>query len=168
MTADKVRIRHVEDMPVYQLFMELAAKVEMVTRDVRPEFRWLRIQMLRSSESACANMTEGFYAQYSTEYLQSLYRSRREARETMTHLEYAHRVSAITPPVAAELSQQYRQALDQLGGLIIAIERKMAERGKGRPLSYSVREGEPCFLDNECNIPFPIPHPPSANDEEPS
>jgi len=56
-------IERVEDMPVYRLFFTLAQEVELTTRGVGPDFRWLRVQVLRSSESVCANMTEGFYAQ---------------------------------------------------------------------------------------------------------
>jgi four helix bundle protein len=68
------KIQNVEQMPVYQAFLALALEAEKVTRNCGPDFRWLRVQMLRSSESVCANMTEGFYSQYSTEYLQALYR----------------------------------------------------------------------------------------------
>ena len=85
----KKAITDVDEMPVYQALFKLATGVERATRKYGLEFRWLRIQSVRSSESVCANLTEGFYSQYSTEYLQALYRSRREARETMTHLLYA-------------------------------------------------------------------------------
>ena len=56
----------VEDMPVFQLFYSLALDVEKTSRGYPRDFGWLRGQKLRSSESVCANMTEGFYAQYST------------------------------------------------------------------------------------------------------
>ncbi len=49
-------------MRVYQLFYALALDIEKETRGFGTDFRWLRGQMLRSSESACANMTEGFYS----------------------------------------------------------------------------------------------------------
>ncbi|MEW6543402.1 MAG: four helix bundle protein [Nitrospirota bacterium] len=99
------------------------------------EFRFprLRIQMLRSSESVCANLTEGFYSQYSTEYLQSLYRCRREARETVTHLRYAGQVEVLSNKIEFELLDRYAEALQRLGKLISSIERKIAVRGKGRP-----------------------------------
>jgi len=64
----KVEIKEVEDMPVYRLFYSLAVDVEVATRDYGPDFRWLREQSLRASESAPSNMSEGFYSQYSTEY----------------------------------------------------------------------------------------------------
>src|SRR5580700_11002193 len=96
------RIENVEQMPVYQAFLALALEVEKVTRNCGPDFRWLRVQMLRSSESVCANMAEGFYTQYSTEYLQALYRCRREARETLTHLSYAHSTNQVSEGIATE------------------------------------------------------------------
>ncbi len=72
-------------MPGFGLFHERAQRLEESSRHSLPESRWLRVQVLRSSESVCANMAEGFYSQYSTEYLQSLYRCRREAREAIAH-----------------------------------------------------------------------------------
>lgn len=141
--------------------MDLAVKLETATRGIRADFKWLRTQVLRSSESVCANLAEGFYSQYSTEYLQCLYRCRREGRETTTHLDYAARVFAMEANDATELSRKYCDALNQLGGLIVAIERKISERGKARALSYSVRE-----KDTDYESPFPIPHFPSANTEE--
>ena len=84
--TDLKKIEQVEDLGVYQAVFDLACEVERATRKYGIDFRWLRAQVLRSSESVCANLAEGFYSQYSTEYLQALYRCRREARETMTHL----------------------------------------------------------------------------------
>ena len=86
---EKRKIERVEDMPVFQACFALALSIEKDSRAFAVDFKWLRGQMLRSSESVCANMTEGFYSQYSTEYLQVLYRCRREGRETMTHVRYA-------------------------------------------------------------------------------
>jgi len=106
-----VKINRVEEMPVYQLFYKLALEVEGVTRDYGHDFRWLRIQSLKSSESVCANMTEGFYAQYSTEYLQSLFRCRREARETTTHIKYAGDVKLLAKSVDENICSKYDVAL---------------------------------------------------------
>lgn len=139
--AENNRIVAVADMPVYQLFYQLALDVEQQSRGFGPDFRWLRNQMLRSSESVCANMTEGFYAQYSTEYVQSLYRSRREARETMTHLTYARDVQQLAPTVFQNLDVRFREALRQLNLLIGSIERKITEKGKGKP-GVMLREDE--------------------------
>ncbi len=77
-------------------------------------FKWLRGQMLRASESVCANMIEGFYSQYSTEYLQALYRCRREGRETMPHLDYAMGINQLSQENGQMLMERYDQALKQL------------------------------------------------------
>ncbi len=78
-------------------------------------------------------MTEGFYAQDSTEYLQSLFRCRREARETITHLNYARDVTALEKTVAESLLSQYEAALCQLSSLIASIENKIHLHGKSKP-----------------------------------
>ena len=126
-------IEHVGDMPVYRLFYELALKIEKTSRSFRMDFHWLRSQLLRASESVCANMTEGFYSQYSTEYLQSLYRCRREARETITHLNYAKDVGQLSPKDEL-LLPTYEDGLHQLGNLIMSIERKIKLHGKSKPM----------------------------------
>jgi four helix bundle protein len=133
-------IRDVEDMPVYQCLYALALRVEKGTRDFSADFRWLRNQVLRSSESVCANLTEGFYAQYSTEYVQSLYRSRREARETRTHLAYARDTGVLLAEVADSIATDYLDGLKQLANLITSIERKIQERGKGKPQPRLAKE----------------------------
>jgi len=43
------KIDRVEDMPVYQLFYQLALEIEKVSRNYGPDFRWLRGQSLRAS-----------------------------------------------------------------------------------------------------------------------
>ena len=140
MDGEEKIIKRVEDMPVYRMFYALALEVEKATRHYPHDFLWLRGQSLRASESVCANMTEGFYTQYSTEYLQSLFRCRREARETMTHLNYARDVNALDLPPAESLLAQYEAALCQLSSLIASIENKIRLRGKSKPGSGLIKE----------------------------
>ncbi len=146
------RIVEVADMPVYQLFYQLTLDVEKVTRGFASDFRWLRNQVLRSSESVCANMSEGFYAQYSSEYVQSLYRSRREARETIAHLTYGRDVGQLDAETCRGLLKSYDDALHQLNLLIGSIERKIAERGKGKPGTL-LKEDEAEYLDGHASCP---------------
>lgn len=136
------RIYDVEQMLVYGVFLQLALDIEAATRSFAPDFRWLRVQCLRSSESVCANMTEGFYSQYSTEYMQSLYRCRREARETITHIRYALGVKQLSEIDGTTLISKYEEALLQLTSLIGSIERKIAHRGKAKDTSIQIREEE--------------------------
>ncbi len=134
---EKPKIEHVEDMPIYRTFFDLAVEIERVSRTFESDFRWLREQMLRSSESVCGNMAEGFYSQYSTEYLQALYRCRREGREMKTHLCYAMSVKQLPEIKGRLLTTGYDDGLKQLANLIASIERKIRQRGKAKadPLS---------------------------------
>lgn len=136
---EKLKIERVEDMPVFQAFFALALDIEKYSRAFGNDFKWLRSQMLRSSESVCANMAEGFYSQYSTEYLQALYRCRREGRETLTHLRYATGVKQLPDEKGRVLTEGYDKAFVQLTNLIASIERKIRHRGKAKaePLSSS-------------------------------
>lgn len=131
-------IKRVEDMRVYQHFYNLALKVADCTREFPRDFTWLRIQSLRASESVPANMAEGFYAQYSTEYLQCLFRCRREARETMTHLRYAGDLGLLPPETSISMLKDYESSLEELSRLIASIERKVRSFGKAKP--NAVRE----------------------------
>ena len=155
----QTRIRDVEQIPVFQLFFRLALDVEKVTRNAGPDFRWLRIQCLRSSEAVCANMAEGFYSQYSTEYVQSLYRCRREARETIAHIRYALGTGQLSEADSSELISRYEEAIQQLANVITSIERKMSLRGKAKDMPSSVREDKPEYGDESRDWPEdPISH----------
>lgn len=136
------QIRDVDQMPVYQAVFGLALDLEKKTRGFGPDFRWLRTQCLRSSESVAANMAEGFYSQYSTEYLQALCRCRREARETIAHIRYALGVKQLSEEIGAGLISEYEDALLQLANLISSIERKIVEYGKAKGKPSVIREIE--------------------------
>ena len=110
------RIEKVEDMPVYQKLYGLAIQLEAMTRGFQQDFRWLRNQILRASES-----------------LQSLFRCRREAREVMTHLRYAIDVSLLNKPLTDTVLNEYEESMRQLGALIASIEEKIRQRGKAKP-----------------------------------
>lgn len=129
---EKKKIERVEEMPVFEACFALALSVEKDSRAFAPDFKWLCGQILRSSESVCANMTEGFYSQYSTEYLQALYRCRREGRETMTHMRYAMPTKQISDEKGLALCKGYDNALTRLASLIASIEGKIRQRGKAK------------------------------------
>jgi len=154
------RIRDVEQMPVYQCFAELALRLEVDTRKYGPDFRWLRIQCLRSSESVCADMTKGFYSQYSAEYLQGLHRSRREARETIYHIRYAMGSGQLDDQIARGLISDYEAACVQPANLIASIERKIRQHGKSKDLPYLVREETGEYDTEMLSAGVPIGHQP--------
>jgi len=162
------KILQVTDMPVYQQFYSLAIRIAKCTREYPSDYRWLRNQSLRSSESVPANMTEGFYSQYSTEYLQCLYRCRREARETMTHIKYAGDVHILPREIVEELNSDYENSLGSLSRLIGSIERKARAYGKAKP--NAVKEESPHYGSDSSTInhqPFPINHQPSTISHQP-
>lgn len=130
---EKSQILRVEDMPVFRLAYELLRRLEKASRSFPREFHWLRSQLLRAAESVPANLTEGCYAQYSTEYLQSLFRCRREGREALLHLRFAADTGLIGPDVRETLVSEYEGCLHQLNHVIRSIESKIANRGKQRP-----------------------------------
>jgi len=140
------KVERVEDMRVFQIFYQLALEIEKATRSFGADFRWLRGQVLRSSESVCSNMTEGFYSQYSTEYLQALYRCRREARETVLHLRYARDTGNLSDTVFTQFELQSEDGLQQLSGLLASIDRKIQDRGKAKPGAPLVKETESEYL----------------------
>jgi four helix bundle protein len=111
--------------------------------------------MLRSSESTCANLTEGFYAQYSTEFLQSLYRVLREARETILHLRCARDAGVLSGDAAEQLELRYETVGPMIGGLVSAIERKITTLGKTKSAvredipAYVTASGEPLTTNHE-------------------
>lgn len=104
--------------------------------------------MMRSSESICANMSEGFYSQYSIEYLQSLYRCRKEARETKVHIHYAIDVGQLNKTDVDGILTEYDDGLKQLNNLISSIERKIQERGKAKPVQSIVKDPEEPYTIN--------------------
>lgn len=144
-------------MPVFQLFYALAVDIERETRSISGEFKWLRSQVTRSTESVCANMAEGFNAQYSTEYLQSLYRSRREARENQVHLRYAADCAIMAQGPAGQFTQRYGEGLMQLACLIRSIETKISRSGKAKPVAV-LREEPDNYLCSLLHQPSTISH----------
>ncbi len=142
-------------------FYELAIRVADCTRSYPADYKWLRNQSLRSSESVPANMTEGFYSQYSTEYLQRLSRCRREARETMTHIRYATDVALLSSETANGILTSYENALEELSKLISSIERKVRSCGKAK--SNAVREELALYeIRSSSNTHQPSPIGPSS------
>jgi four helix bundle protein len=148
---EKRIIERVEDMPVFQACFALSLSMGKDSRAFAVDFKWLRGHMLRSSEAVCANMTEG--SQYSTEYLQALYRCRREGRETMTHVRYSMAIKQLSDEKGRALTEGYDIALTQLANLIASIDRKILQRGKTKAARQSN-----CLTYR----PLPIDHLPST------
>ncbi|HBA83522.1 MAG TPA: hypothetical protein DCZ95_05440 [Verrucomicrobia bacterium] len=118
MLAEK--IERIEDLAVYQTFRKLADEVEKVSREYGLSYRWLRNQTLQASESACAHLTDSAYVEFTSGFLKALYRSRSEARGTMTHLASARDADLLKG--GDSLIGRYENAVAELGRLIRHVE----------------------------------------------
>ena len=83
-------IDSVEKLEVYQKLFNLAIKVHELTLSFpRFELYELGSQLRRSSNSAPANLAEGFNNKHTSIYLEGINRAQAEIRETKHHLRVA-------------------------------------------------------------------------------
>ena len=87
-------------------------------------------QVRRSSNSAPANVAEGFNNKHRNIYLQSVNRAIGEMRETQHHLMVAHRKGYLAEDEYEALIGQYNEC----GKMLRAIERSLASRQSRRSL----------------------------------
>lgn len=88
--ANEKLITSVEDLEVYQKLCSLAIKVHELTLTF-PKFELYELgsQLRRSSNSAPANLAEGFNNKHTNIYLEGISRAQSEIRETLHHLKIA-------------------------------------------------------------------------------
>lgn len=89
---DKNVVKFVEDLEVYRRLCNLAIEVHNLTITF-PKFELYELgsQLRRSSNSAPANLAEGFNNKHTNIYLEGISRSQAEIRETKHHLKIAFR-----------------------------------------------------------------------------
>lgn len=82
----------VDDLEVYRKLFDLAFEVHELTMAF-PKFEMYELgsQLRRSSNSAPANLAEGFGNKHTNLYTESINRSQGEIRETLHHLRVAQR-----------------------------------------------------------------------------
>ena len=82
------------EMPVWSDAMEIAANIFLLTEKLpRKEDYGLTSQIRRSAVSISANIAEAFGRQHSKDKVNFYCFSRGSITETMSHLEYGHRVN---------------------------------------------------------------------------
>ena len=81
-----------EDLKVYQKLIDLSHRAYKISLTF-PKFEMYELdsQLRRSSNSAPANLAEGFGNRHTNIYLECISRSKGEIRETRHHLRVAHR-----------------------------------------------------------------------------
>jgi len=116
----------VEDLKVYQILFKLALEIHELTL-VFPRFELYELgsQLRRSSNSALANLAEGFDNKHTNIYLECISRAQAEVRETKHHLNMAFRKRYFTKEKLDYLIEHYEQCSKMLKGLEKALQLKI-------------------------------------------
>ena len=108
----------VEDLEVYKKLCRLALEVHAVTMTF-PKFELFELgsQVRRSSNSAPANLAEGFGNRHTNIYMESISRSQGELRETKHHLKMAFQKHYINEQQLQHFISEYEECSKMLYGL---------------------------------------------------
>ena len=119
------RVSKVGDLQVYRRLVDLHLRVHELSLTF-PKFELFELgsQMRRSSNSAPANIAEGFNNKHRNIYLESISRALGEIRETQHHLMVAHRKGYLGKLAYEDLVGQYNEC----SRMLRAIERSISGR----------------------------------------
>ena len=108
----------VEDLEVYKKLFRLALEVHELTMTF-PKFELYELgsQLRRSSNSAPANLSEGFGNKHTNIYLEGISSSQGEIRETMHHLRIANAKKYLTNENLNIFINRYEECSKMLYGL---------------------------------------------------
>ena len=120
------KVSKVGDLKVYRRLVEVHLRVHELSLGF-PKFEIYELgsQVRRSSNSAPANLAEGFNSKYKNIYLQSISRALGEIRETQHHLMVAYRKKYLPREVYEELVGEYNEC----SRMLRAIERSIGGQG---------------------------------------
>ena len=119
------KISRVGDLKVYRRLVDLHLRVHELSLTF-PKFEMYELgsQVRRSSNSAPANIAEGFNNKHKNIYLESISRALGEIRETQHHLMVAHRKQYLTRETYEELVGEYNEC----SSMLRAIHRTIGAR----------------------------------------
>ena len=108
----------VEDLEVYKKLFKLALEVHRLTM-LFPKIELFELgsQLRRSSNSAPANLAEGFGNKHTNIYIESISRAQGEIRETKHHLKMAYEKQYITREKLDYFIKNYEECSKMLYGL---------------------------------------------------
>ncbi len=116
------KISRVGDLQVYRRLVDLHLRVhELSLVFPRFELHELGSQMRRSSNSAPANLAEGFNNKHKNIYLEAISRALGEIRETQHHVMIARRKEYLSDKTYEELVNEYNEC----SRMLRAIERSV-------------------------------------------
>lgn len=113
-----------EDLDVYQKLVELHLEVHKLTMTF-PKFEMYELgsQLRRLSNSAPANVAEGWNNKHINIYLEGINRAQGEIRETKHHLTMAFRKKYLSDEKFTGLIKRYDESGKMLSGLANSLER---------------------------------------------
>jgi four helix bundle protein len=116
------KIESYEDLEVYQRLCELHLEVNELTFGF-PKFELFELgsQLRRSSNSAPANIAEGWNNKHTNIYLEGIDRAQGEIRETKHHIKMVFKKRYIEEPRYKDLTSRY----DQYGRVLKALENSL-------------------------------------------
>ena len=108
------------DLPVYKTCRIFRKKISSVVRKNFPKFEeyHLKAQVLDSSRSITANISEGFGRFHYQENIQFCRQSRGSLDETLEHMITVYDEKYITKDILGEINKDYKECLKQLNGYI--------------------------------------------------
>lgn len=118
-------VKFVEDLEVYQKLCDLAIEVHNLTLTF-PKFEIYELgsQLRRSSNSAPANLAEGFNNKHTNIYLEGISRGQGEIRETKHHLKMAFRKKYLNQERLGHFIDEYNICGKMLTNLEKSLEKK--------------------------------------------
>ena len=120
---------HFYELPVYKTCRAFRKKVSDLVRKYFPrsEEYLLKAQVLDSSRSVTANISEGFGRYHYQENIQFCRQSRGSLSETMDHMITAYDDTYITREILQDVNRDYEKCLKELNGYIKYL--KSAKQG---------------------------------------
>jgi len=117
----------VEDLVVYKKLYKLALEVNELSMSF-PKFELYELgsQLRRSSNSAPANLVEGFGNKHTNIYLESINRAQGEIRETKHHLKMAYDKKYIEK----EKLNYFMKSYEECSKMLYGLEQSLLEKHK--------------------------------------
>jgi len=118
------KIEKVEDLDVYTKLFDLVLQVHELTLAF-PKFELYELgsQLRRASNSAPANLAEGFNNKHINLYLEGISRAQAEIRETKHHLKIAFKKQYLSQEKLDYFVANYEECSKMLKGLERSLER---------------------------------------------
>ena len=115
----------IEDLEVYNKLFKLALEVHRLTMSF-PKFELYELgsQLRRSSNSAPANLAEGFSNKHTNIYTETISRSQGEIRETVHHLNICFKKNYFSKEKLDYFIKEYEDSSKMLYGLEKSLQKR--------------------------------------------